>query len=258
MTIALAEILGISQAWLLLGMLVFLRVGTAFLVLPAIAEQFIPLRVRLGAALAMTALLTPALTSEFPIGTTPDLAARHFATEPVAGLVLGLGVRFVAMALQMAGTMAAQATSLSQLGGGVTPEPQPAISGLLFMAGLTLAMMTGLHVHLARMFLASYAVLPVGEFPPANELAEWAVHRVGSVFSLAFSLAAPFVISSLLYNLALGVINKAMPQLMVALVGAPAISLASLVLLLISLPFLLPIWFSAFETAVSNPMAPLP
>ena len=43
-------------------------------------------------------------------------------------------------------------------------------------------------------------------------------------FALALSLAAPFVIASLLYNVALGVINKAMPQLMVAFVGAPAIT----------------------------------
>ncbi|MFC3118840.1 flagellar biosynthetic protein FliR [Jhaorihella thermophila] len=38
---------------------------------------------------------------------------------------------------------------------------------------------------------------------------------------LPFSLSAPFVIASLLYNLTLGAINRAMPQLMVTLVGAP-------------------------------------
>ena len=50
MTLALAELLGTSQTWLALALLVFLRVGACFLVLPTIAEQYIPARVRLGAA----------------------------------------------------------------------------------------------------------------------------------------------------------------------------------------------------------------
>ena len=41
---------------------------------------------------------------------------------------------------------------------------------------------------------------------------------------LAFTLAAPFVLVSVLYNLTLGVINRAMPQLMVVFVGAPVIT----------------------------------
>ena len=56
---------------------------------------------------------------------------------------------------------------------------------------------------------------------PGQDVAEWGVARVGAAFALALGLAAPFVIAAVLYNLALGVINKAMPQLMVALVGAP-------------------------------------
>lgn len=251
----LAQILGLSQAWVASATLVFLRVGAAFLVLPAIAEQFIPMRVRLGAALAMTVLLTPALHPELSGHVQTPI---RFLSEPLAGLILGLAVRLVAMALQMAGSMAAQATSLSQIAGGMTPEPQPAMSGLLLLSGLTLAVMAGLHVHVARMLLASYHVLPPAGLPLPSDLAAWGAARVGAAFSLAFSLAAPFLVASLLYNLALGVINKAMPQLMVALVGAPAITLGSLVLLLLAMPFMLPIWLTAFQSALLSPLGPLP
>lgn len=251
----LAQILGLSQAWVASATLVFLRVGAAFLVLPAIAEQFIPMRVRLGAALAMTVLLTPALHPELSGHVQTPI---RFLSEPLAGLILGLAVRLVAMALQMAGSMAAQDTSLSQIAGGITPEPQPAMSGLLLLSGLTLAVMAGLHVHVARMLLASYHVLPPAGLPQPSDLAGWGAARVGAAFSLAFSLAAPFLVASLLYNLALGVINKAMPQLMVALVGAPAITLGSLVLLLLAMPFMLPIWLTAFQSALLSPLGPLP
>lgn len=255
MTELLAQILGLSQAWVASATLVFLRIGAAFLVLPAIAEQFIPMRVRLGAALATTVLLTPALHAELSGHVQTPI---RFLSEPLAGLILGLAVRLVAMALQMAGSMAAQATSLSQIAGGITPEPQPAMSGLLLLSGLTLAVMAGLHVHVARMLLASYHVLPPAGLPLPSDLAGWGAARVGAAFSLAFSLAAPFLVASLLYNLALGVINKAMPQLMVALVGAPAITLGSLVLLLLAMPFMLPIWLTAFQSALLSPLGPLP
>ena len=57
MTEFLADILALSQLWLATGIAVFLRVGACFLVLPGFGEQMIPIRVRLGAALAITLLL---------------------------------------------------------------------------------------------------------------------------------------------------------------------------------------------------------
>lgn len=257
MTEILAQILGITQAWLLASGLVFLRVGAAFLVLPAIGEHYIPLRVRLGAALAMTVLLTPALAADLVLaGAEVRDFAGYVMTETVAGLLLGLAVRFVAMVLQIAGAMAAQATSLSQIAGGATPEPQPAIAGFLLLAGLTLAVMSGLHVLVARMLLESYDILPAGQMPLARDVGAWGVDRVGHAFALAFSLAAPFLIASVLYNLALGVINKAMPQLMVAFVGAPAITMGGLLLLFLTTPFLLPVWMRAMHAAVASPLGP--
>ncbi|MBF9035256.1 type III secretion protein [Rhodobacterales bacterium HKCCE2091] len=253
----LAELLDLSQAWLTAGIAVFLRVGAAFAVMPAIGESFIPQRIKLAAALAFTFILTPAVAPDLlPMdGTLPPL--RFFLTETVSGLVIGIGLRLIVIALQVAGSMAAQATSLSQIMGGASPDPQPALGGILLVSGLALAVASGLHVHLVRTFITSYDVLPAGVFPLARDTGLWGVQRVSATFSLAFSLAAPFLIASLLYNLMLGVISKAMPQLMVALVGAPAITWGSLVLLLLTLPFLLPIWLRVFQTGLAHSLGGL-
>ncbi len=259
MTLILADILGLSQSYLLAFYVIFLRIGAAFLVLPGFAEQFIPTRVRLGSALAVAAILTPAS----PISTTVlEVDFRSFAifnvTEPVAGLLIGLAVRFVVHAIQVAGAIAAQSASLSQIAAGVTPEPQPAISGVLLIAGVTLAVISGLHIHIVHMLLASYEILPLGILPEAGAVGRWGTDSVAASFSLAFTLAAPFVIASVLYNLALGVINKAMPQLMVAFVGAPAITFGGLFLLFLSVPFLLPVWHAVLLSVLADPMAAHP
>ncbi len=251
---ALASLFPILQGWIALSVAVFLRIGAAFLVLPAFGEAFIPMRVRLGAALAFTAILVPAVGPDL-IDLAPGQLppTRFYLTEATSGLLIGIALRLVVHGLQIAGVIAAQATSLSQIMGGALPEAQPAMSNLLLLAGLTLAVMAGLHVHLAEAFLASYQILPAGVFPLSADAGSWGVARVAASFSLAFSLAAPFLIASLLYNVALGVINKAMPQLMVAFVGAPAITFGGLFLLLVTVPFILPVWFTAFEAALANP-----
>ncbi len=256
MTEAAEILLAVAQEWLAIGTLVFLRVGAAFLVMPSISEQYVPVRVRLGAALAVTAFMAPTMSAILAgtgIETSPS--AVLFATEPIAGLLIGLSVRFVVHTVQIAGSIAAQSTSLSQIAGGVTPDPQPAISGVLMISALTLAVIAGLHVHIVEMLMLSYQIIPAGILVDPSDVGHWGTERIGAAFSMAFSLAAPFLIASVLYNLALGVINKAMPQLMVAFVGAPAITFGGLLLLFLSAPLILPIWLRAMQIALSHPMS---
>ena len=61
------------------------------------------------------------------------------------------------------------------------------------------------------------------------------------------------MIAGLIYNVALGAINRAMPQLMVSMIGAPAQTLGGLALLMIALPTGLMVWNDAFDAFLSNP-----
>ncbi|MEH6834283.1 MULTISPECIES: flagellar biosynthetic protein FliR [Falsihalocynthiibacter] len=233
---------------------VFLRVGAALSLLPAFGEQSIPQRVRLGLAIAFTAVVYPAVSVEIRAYTMAEGQAwGGYASEILVGLILGLGLRLFVFSLQMAGSIAAQATSLSQILGSAQAEPTAAIGQLLLMAGLALAVMNGLHIRIAEAFILSYNVFGPGDVPQASDVSQWGVARIASAFSLAFSLAAPFVIASLVYNVALGVINRAMPQLMVAMVGAPAITLGGMALLLIVAPVLLAVWWDELSVFLQAP-----
>ena len=104
----------------------------------------------------------------------------------------------------------------------------------------------------------SYVLLPIGLFSDGSDVADWGLAQVAHAFELAFVLAAPFVLMSVLYNLALGVINKAMPQLMVAFVGAPVITLGGLFLLFLAAPTMLGIWLSALDGFMADPFGAQP
>ncbi|QDC08362.1 type III secretion protein [Oceanicola sp. D3] len=251
----LAQLLGFSQAALVTGFTVFLRVGAAMMMIPAFGEAGVPARIRLAAALAFTAIVAP-MVDVPPASSLTDIAlSLTLVSETVIGLVFGFGLRLFIYALQVAGSMAAQSTSLAQIfGASKDVDPQPAIGHLLVVSGLALAAMSGLHVQVALGFVQSYDVLPVGAVLGAGEAMEWGVARISASFGMAFSLAAPFIIAALIYNIALGVINRAMPQLMVAFVGAPAITAGGLILLFFSAPYLLSLWLEALQRYLATPL----
>ena len=114
-------------------------------------------------------------------------------------------------------------------------------------------MMAGLHVRVAEMMVLTYRLFPVAQMPEAAAVSVWGIRQVAGAFALAFTLAAPFVIVSVLYNVTLGVINRAMPQMMVVFVGAPVITGAGLVILFLLAPTMLTIWIEALTRFVGNP-----
>lgn len=243
---------GLGADWLWTALLVFLRIGAAISLMPAFGEAVVPQRVRLALALAFTAVVAPAVA--------PAIHSQGYAlpaaVEVLAGLALGIGMRLFILALQVAGAMIAQSTSLAQLFGGATPEPQPAIAHLLTMAALALAVLSGLHVRAASLLILSYSIMPAGQMPGASDMAGWGLTQIVRAFALAFSLAAPFVIASVIYNAALGIISKAMPQLAVSLVGAPALTAGALVLMVLTLPLMLALWLGGFQDFLAAPLRP--
>lgn len=244
-------------------MAVFVRVGAVVSLLPGFGERTLPMRIKLAVALGYALLLWPALAplARAAAAADPELAAgqpfapvRALGAEALIGLALGMAARLMVMALQLAGTIAGQSTSIAQIAGAqVTPDPMPAIGGLLTVGGIALAMALELPVKAAVLILRSYEVVPLAALPPPGDVAQWGVDRAGAAFALSFSLAAPFVVASFAYNLALGALNRAMPQLMVAFVGAPAITLGALLILWIGAPEMLAHWAGRLDAALAMP-----
>ncbi|MFK7744695.1 MAG: flagellar biosynthetic protein FliR [Roseobacter sp.] len=254
---ALSEILPWLNTALWHGFVIFVRIAAVTAMLPAFGEQTVPARVKLAIALAFTLIVAP-MVPVLPDVPTVGATTLFIFSEVISGLALGMGIRLFILALQTSGSIAAQCTSLSQVLGGAAVDPLPAMGYILIVAGLALAVMNGLHVKAAHLILLSYDFLPRGVFVGASEISEWGVQQVSKAFSLAFTLAAPFVILSVLYNFALGAINRAMPQLMVAFVGAPVITAGGLALLLVSAPYMLVVWVDAMDQFMANPFGTLP
>ncbi len=247
----LSALSGLAEGMIWQAALVFLRVGGFVAMLPALGEQALPTRVKLAAAVAITLIVAPGVG--ISAGAAPGPLA--LIAEAATGLALGFGLRLTVLGLQMAGTLAAQSLSLAQMFAGTGPEPAPIVANLLFLSGVALFLAMGGLARSVELLLLSYQMVPLGAAPDPAALASWSLGRVVRIFALSFALAAPFVLAALLYNLALGAINRAMPTLMVSFIGAPALTLGGLILLALAAPLVLEIWRAAMDRALAAPFS---
>ena len=96
------------------------------------------------------------------------------------------------------------------------------------------------HVSVFVRMVSLYGEIPAGAFDLIDP--QFLVMRGFEAFGLAIMLAWPFVAVNLLYNICLGFINKALPSLMVAFVGAPFMIGAGIMLLAFSIATMLVVW----------------
>ena len=235
---------------------VFARLSTLVYLLPGLGERFFSPRIRLAAAGAMTLVATPVvLAGAAGAPESPAGIASMLAAEAIAGAIIGFSIRVAIFTLQTAGVIAAQHLSLAQLfSATLDDQPEPPFATLFMIAGIALAVSAGLHFKAVAAIAVSYEVMPFGVFPGASDAGRWAADRVAWSFASAFSLAMPFVILGFIYTLAMGAANRAMPQLAVAFVGAPAATLAGLGMLAVATPIILGVWLDLVDAIFATLM----
>ena len=228
-------------AWIALFMTVVARLSFVIFLMPGVGEQVIPARVRgiilIGIALAMT-------TSGFvpvPQSTAlPDLFGL-VVTETFIGFALGVMLRLTIWMMTIAGSIIAQSIGLSQfLAPALEHEAQTLTANLLSMAGAAVLLSANFHVEVIVSLLRLYSDIPLGALTLLS--GPVLAQSCFSAFGFALLLAWPFVAINLLYNICLGFINKALPSLMVAFVGAPFMVGAGTMLLALSIAGLLIAW----------------
>ena len=252
MTIHLPALSGIILTYLL----VFARVGSMVMLLPAIGEMGVPARVRLVLALAIAFALTPQVQSNYP-GVAPQTTVGLvilIAQEVTAGVLVGAMARIIMSALQVAGFLIATQTGLAYAQTlDPTQNTQGAVLGnFMSLLGTTLIFITNMH-HLAIGAIAgSYHMLPPGGHLPTGDMAQLVIQLTSSSFALGFQLAAPFLVFGFAVYAGLGVLARLMPQLQIFFVAVPLNILCGFLIMLALLGSLM----TVFLTYYANSMAP--
>ena len=239
MTIQLDFLPDIAAAFLLM----FARLGTMLMLLPALGESSIPMRMRLTLALALTLVLYPVGAPQYPADLTGNLARLLvlLAGELAIGFGIGLCARMITSVLQIAGVIMANQSGLAfALGTDIANEGQQgALYGnFLSILGITLVFVTDTHYLVIAALLDSFTIFPPGFSPPVGDFTQNATETVAHVFSIAVRMSAPFLVVGLVFYFGLGLLNKLMPQMQIFFIAMPvniAIGLFLLMALIVTL-----------------------
>ena len=252
----LAELLP-EQAFSLL--LIFVRLGTALMLLPGFGESYISPRIRLLIALTVTVVVQPVLPPVLPA--LPDSAAALFLLifgEAFIGFFIGSVARLLMAALSIGGMMIATVTGLANaLTNDPTAAQQGSIAGsFLSMLALMIIIVLDLHHVLLRGVIESYQIFVPGQSLLVGDISEMITRVVSKAFLLGFQIASPFIAVALIFNLGLGLLSRLMPQMQVFFIAIPLQIITGLGILLIALPALIGWFITGFEE-VTLPFAGL-
>jgi flagellar biosynthetic protein FliR len=240
---------GIQQllpADILTYFLVLSRVGAMVMTLPALGEMSIPARARLMLTLGLTLVMVPVVGNLYPINinSPPAALAGIIISEIVVGLAIGLLLRMVMGAVQVAGNVIATQTGLA-FAQGVDPSmgAQGAlVSMFLSMLATLLIFMTDLHHMLIGGIAHSFVLFPPGKFPAAGDFATLAINTMSEMYMVGIQMSAPFIVFGLIIYGGAGVVARMMPQLQIFFLVTPINILGGFVILGLSLSTMM-MWF---------------
>jgi len=199
---------------------------TAFLmVLPIFGWRALPGRIKAGAALLLTVFFAmilprPAVLAA-PMGWLS--ASLLLTTEIIFGLALGLAVRMVFSAVEIAGRITSRQMGLA-LAGTIDPmsgrQGQPLAMLLETVFILFILTSDGHHLFLALIF-RGYQVFPVGATPSIGAMAEALVLAGSTMLVFGLKLAAPVLAAFLCLSVFLAILARVLPELNVLFLSLP-------------------------------------
>ncbi len=238
-----------------LFLLIFARVGTLLMLVPALGEQMIPARSRLGFALAFTLVLYPLLAPRLPVLPGDVAAAGGLLFHEIAvGLIFGGILRLLLLATQVAGAVIAYQSGLSAAM--VADPSQGGVQGAIigtFLSLLSIALIfaTDLHHMTLAAIYDSYMVFSPTDLLMFDDAAQMAVKSVGAAFVIGVQMSAPFIVFGLVFNIGLGLLSRLMPQLQVFFIAMPAQIGLGLVLLAVLLTMMMGWYLTHFEAELA-------
>lgn len=230
----------------------FCRIGGCFLVLPGFSSARVPQMVRLLIAIGVSFAILPLMWND--IYPKSRLAGSAYVSmvfiETAIGVVLGLITRYYILGLQFAGTVISMMIGFNAPPAGDVLEDsaESQITNLLGFAALLVLFMLDFHHQVIVAIVDTYKVMPPGAgFDPQKALITL-TDTLSATFLIMLRLSSPFIIYSLLFNVAIGFINKLAPQMPIYFISTPYLLAGGLFLLFLGIAAMLSLFGDAFRT----------
>lgn len=212
------------------------RVSAFLIAVPLFSLQAVSLPIRILLALVLTLMIYP-LTKWPLIDPLSAAGLRELFNQVFIGVVMGLILQVVNAALVVGGQAISASMGLS-MANLVDPNMGnvPVIAQFLLICSTLIFLGLGGHVLVISMLLESFNLVPIGVSIQLSSLFDLVIKWSAMIFLGGVLLAMPILVALLFINIGLGVITRAAPALNIFAVGFPAMILAGILLLSMTMP----------------------
>lgn len=229
-------------------LLVFLRFGSAIMLMPGLMSSYVSTRIRLLTAITITMVIIPFLSKELPPPptTTVELLSVCFL-EVTYGIFLGVCMQIFFQALSLAGNYAGQAIGFgnAQIFDPAFQTQSIVIQTFLSMIAITVIFVTDLHHLMFSAVIDSYKIFPAGSPLPLDNFADFLTNSLNKSFIIGFKLSAPFVAFTIIFYTGMGLVSRLMPQLNIFFLSLPLQIYLGLGVLFLTTPIMI-LWFMRY------------
>lgn len=227
---------------------IFLRLGSALMLMPGYSSSYVNMRFRLAIALIISAVLVPFLSEYIPQpadNMTENI--RIFSFEIAYGLFLGVVMQIMYMAINMCGHLIGQASGFAnaQMFDPTSQNQSIVTDAFVSLIALTVIFMTNLHHLMLSATIDSYTIWPVGGNFPTEDIAKYLAKTMNESFIVGFKIGSPFVAFTLIFYTGMGLLSRLMPQLNIFFLSLPLQIYLGVGLLLITCPVMI-MWFCRY------------
>ncbi|AMM15244.1 MULTISPECIES: flagellar biosynthetic protein FliR [Burkholderiaceae] len=246
------------NVWLTSFLWPFTRILALIATAPLLSHLAVPVRVKVGVAAFIALIVAPTIGAVPQVTVFSADGVLILINQFLVGAALGMTMQIAFASIDAAGEFIGQ-----QMGLGFATLYDPRQGGnavvisryLNTIAFLAFLVFDG-HLQMISALVQTFQNVPVsanvlGSMTHARGWQTLATYGV-SIFSTGLLLSLPVVAALLIANLALGILNRAAPQIGIFQVGFPVTMLVGFLLIQLMIPNLIPFFQRIFENGIDQ------
>lgn len=211
-----------NEGLLVTFLLLFIRLGALFMLLPVFSHQSIPMTVKAAMTFFFAVLFYPLMPPmDLPITITNIVLA--ILSEFMFGILVGAVILLAFNVIAFAGGIISFVMGFSMA---TAIDPQSGVSMPImaqFISLLALMVLLAIDYHhwILIFINDSIQMLPLGGFVISENMFHYAVYAFGNMLLIGLTISVPIIAISWMVDLIFGMLMKSMPQFNMLVIGFP-------------------------------------
>lgn len=227
-------------------LMIFMRIGAVFMLMPGFSASYVNVQVRLVFALALTLVLLPVISPLLPPAPKDFSQMLYYILNEIStGIFLGIIMQVLFFALNFAGSIASQAIGFSnaQMFDPAFQTQTMLMETFLSIIAITFIFVTDIHHLMIRALIEGYYLFKPGLPLPWSDFAQHLIQTISRSFTFGFKLGSPFIAFTIIFYSGMGLVSRLMPQLNIFFLSLPLQIYLGLGMLFLTVPVIILVFF---------------